>query len=75
MQDHAAQIGLLHLRDFKDGFSCALGRGDVDLAAQIKLLPSLRKLRGVIIEQDPDTANPLTNMMSSRQWLQQNFNL
>ena len=73
MRDNADMIGFLHLRDFKDQSFCPLGQGDVDLRAQIEALPLLKNLRGIMIEQDPNTNQPLEAMLQSRAYLQKEF--
>ncbi len=75
MQTHAAKIGFLHLRDFKGRQACALGQGDLDLAAPIAVLPSLTNLRGLMVEQDPTTDNPLRDMVESRAYLKSQFGI
>lgn len=75
MRDHGDQIGFLHLRDFKDKVFCPLGQGEVDLRAQIETLPLLKNLRGIMVEQDPNTDKPLRAMLQSRAYLKQEFEI
>ena len=75
MRDYAAQIGFLHLRDFKNNIFCPLGQGEVDLRAQLETLPMLTNLRGIMIEQDPNTDEPLQAMNQSRAYLKEEFGI
>lgn len=69
MREHAARIGVLHLRDFKGKVSETLGRGDIPLEAQLAAARELPNLRWVVVEQDPGCADPLGSMRESRAWL------
>lgn len=69
MRQHAPRIGYLHLRDFAGKTSVALGRGDVPLGAQVAAIATLPNVRHIVVEQDPDTATPLEDMLASRKFL------
>ncbi len=75
MRYHADKIGFMHLRDFNGKQSCALGVGFVDHAPIIEALQALPKLRGVMVEQDPDSDNPLRDMIISREYLLSEFQI
>ncbi len=74
LAEHAALVQFLHLRDFRGLQSVPLGQGDIDLAAQIALLPSLPTLEYLVVEQDP-SATPLNDMQASRRYLRDTFGL
>ena len=74
LREQGARVGFLHLRDFRGPQSVPLGRGDLDLAAQIALLPTLLNLQYLVVEQDP-SENPLEDMRISRAYLRKTFGL
>ena len=74
LSEHGESIRFLHLRDFRGAQSVPLGQGDIDLAAQIALLPHLPHLEYLVIEQDP-SADPLADMQASRHYLRDTFGL
>ena len=74
LREYAARIGVLHLRDFHGPQSVPLGRGEMDLAAQIALLPRLPNLQYLAVEQDPSDS-PTEDMQVSRRYLRNAFGL
>ena len=74
LREHAARIEFLHLRDFRGPQSVPLGQGEIDLEAQIALLPILSNLKYLVVEQDP-SENPLEDMQTSRRYLRETFGL
>ncbi len=72
--EHGARIRFLHLRDFKGAQSVPLGQGDIDIASQIALLPTLPNLEYLVVEQDP-SATPLNDMWASRRYLRDTYGL
>ena len=74
MTEHGERIQFLHLRDFSGAQSVPLGQGDIDIAAQIALLPHLSNLQYLVVEQDP-APDPLADMQASRRCLRETFGL
>ena len=75
LEDHAHQIGLVHLRDFAGTQSVPLGLGEVPLGLIVAMLPQLPDLRWVVVEQDPNSSAPGTDMSASRAFLRERFSL
>jgi sugar phosphate isomerase/epimerase len=75
LDEHAARVGYLHLRDFRGTESVALGRGGMDLAPVIARLPDLPALRWVVVEQDPTSPDPEEDMRVSRAYLASAFGM
>ena len=71
---HSTRVVILHRRDFRGAQSVPLGKGDLDLAAQVALLPSLPNLEYLVVEQDPSAA-PLADLEESRTYLRNTFGL
>ena len=74
LAEHGPRVRLLHLRDFRGPQSVPLGQGDIDLAAQIAMLPHLPHLEYLVAEQDPSAA-PLEDMRANRHYLRDTFGL
>lgn len=74
LREHGPRIAFLHLRDFRVAQSVPLGQGEIDLPAQIALLPHLPNLEFLVVEQDP-SPNPLADMQASRRYLRDTFGL
>ncbi len=74
LANYGQRVHFLHLRDFHGAQSVPLGQGDIDLAAQIALLPHLPNLEYLVVEQDP-SADPLADMQASRRYLRDTFGL
>ena len=74
LREHGDRVEFLHLRDFRGAQSVPLGQGDLNLAAQIALLPSLPNLKYLVVEQDP-SENPPEDMRISRRYLRDTFGL
>ena len=72
--DNHNRIGLVHLRDFKDGKSVALGQGEFDLTPIISALSRIPHLDKVMIEQDPGL-DPIGDMVESRRFVREKFGI
>ncbi len=75
LRDHAEKIGLVHLRDFSGRSSRPLGQGEIDLAPQIEAIGGLPNLQALVVEQDPDTEDPLGDTIAGRRYLRDRFGL
>ena len=69
------QVGMVHLRDWRGGRAAPLGGGEMDLGPIIEELPRLLNLRHVVVEQDPDSEDPMADMRASRAFLRERFSL
>ena len=67
------QVGIVHLRDWREGRAATLGSGEMDLGPIIEELPRLPGLRHVVVEQDPDSEDPMADMRASRAFLHDRF--
>ncbi len=75
LRDHADKIGFVHLRDFSGRASRPLGQGEIDLAPQIEAIRGLPNLQALVVEQDPDTEDPLGDTVAGRRYLRERFGL
>jgi len=73
LRRHNARIGYLHLKDFNDAGWIELGQGKVNFAAVMSVLPELKKVRWVMIEQDSSRLDPRDSVAISRKWLKDRF--
>lgn len=74
LRTHNARIGYLHFKDFDADGWLELGRGQVDFAAIMDVLPELTSVRWVMVEQDTTRIDPLNSIAHSRQFLKDHFN-
>ncbi len=70
---HADRIGYLHFKDFDDAGWIELGQGKVDFAAIMRVLPGMKQVRWVMIEQDKTAIDPKDSVAISRRYLKQSF--
>lgn len=70
---HRERIGYLHFKDFDDEGWTELGRGKVDFAPIMLLLPEMPRVRWVMIEQDDSRNDPLESVAVSRKYLKETF--
>lgn len=81
LRTYADRIGYLHLKDTTlptttDGARWTeLGRGAVDLAAILDVLPLLTRVPWAMIEQDHTDGDPRASATESRHYLRNTFNL
>lgn len=73
LQQHVERIGYLHFKDFNADGWCELGRGEVDFEPIMKLLPSMPKVRWVMVEQDTTRIDPHESVRISRTFLKERF--
>ena len=73
LTQHRDQIGYLHFKDFDTDGWTELGRGQVDIAAVIKVLPDLPGVRWVMVEQDTTKNDPRESIAISRRYLRETF--
>lgn len=66
---HADRVSYLHLRDFKEGQSVALGLGDLPVAEMWSLINTLPRIKTVIVEQDPHSTDPCADIGQSLRYL------
>jgi inosose dehydratase len=71
---HKDRIGYLHFKDTDGQAWKELGRGKVDFPSIMKVLPTLKKVRWVMIEQDQSDLDPREAMAISRRYLKETFN-
>ena len=69
------RVGMVHLRDWRAGRAVALGSGEMALGPVIEELPRLPNLRHIVVEQDPDSEDPMADMRASRAFLRERFSL
>jgi sugar phosphate isomerase/epimerase len=70
---HNDRIGYLHFKDHDGTTWTELGRGKVDFAAIMKVLPTMRKVRWVMVEQDRSQLDPVESVKISRAYLKDTF--
>ena len=71
---HRERIGYVHLKDHDGTDWTELGRGRVDLAGVMAVLPRLAGVRHVMVEQDRTRIDPLQSIAISREYLRATFN-
>ena len=74
LRTHKDRIGYLHFKDHDGETWRELGRGNVDFASIMKVLPELTKVRWVMVEQDTTLGEPMESVRISRQYLKDTFN-
>lgn len=73
LMQHKDRVGYLHFKDFgADGWA-ELGRGQVDIAGVMKVLPDLPGVRWVMVEQDTTKIDPRESIAISRRYLRETF--
>ena len=73
LTQHKDRIGYLHFKDFNaDGWT-ELGRGQVDIASVMQVLPGLPGVRWVMVEQDTTRNDPRESIAISRRYLRDTF--
>ncbi len=75
LQEHRDWVGMVHLRDFRGEESVPLGQGDLELRPLATVLESLPCLNCVVVEQEPTTATPLEDLLTSRRYLRDVFGI
>jgi len=73
LRRHKDRIGYLHLKDHDGTDWIELGRGKLDLAGVMKVLPELAGVRWVMIEQDSTKLDPMESVALSRKYLKDTF--
>ena len=69
LRQHKDRIGYVHLKDHDGTDWCALGKGKVPIAAVVKELPAMPKVRWAVVEQDTTKIEPEESMRQSREYL------
>jgi sugar phosphate isomerase/epimerase len=70
---HNARIGYIHLKDYNaDGWK-ELGNGVLDFSSIIPVLPQLRRVKWVVVEQDKTDRDPADSITISRNYLREAF--
>ncbi|MGI4789412.1 MAG: sugar phosphate isomerase/epimerase family protein, partial [Janthinobacterium lividum] len=73
LQKHQDRITYLHFKDYNaDGWT-ELGSGEVDIASVMQVLPTLPRIRWVMVEQDTTNLDPLESLAISRRYLRDTF--
>ncbi len=70
---HADAVGYLHFKDWNGSQWVELGRGKVDFARIMQVIPNLRKARWIMIEQDDTSIEPIESATISRRFLKEKF--
>jgi sugar phosphate isomerase/epimerase len=70
---HKERVGYLHFKDFDGANWIELGRGKVDFPGIMKVLPQLKKVRWVMVEQDQTQIEPRDSVAISRKYLKERF--
>jgi sugar phosphate isomerase/epimerase len=73
LQKHKDRIGYLHFKDYDDEGWCELGRGQIDFAPIMQLLPDMPRVRWVVCEQDETRNEPMESVAVSRRYLRDTF--
>jgi sugar phosphate isomerase/epimerase len=73
VRKHQEHIGYLHFKDFDDEDWCELGRGQMDFGPIMQLLPSLSRVRWVVLEQDKSRNDAMDSVTESRRFLKEKF--
>ena len=70
---HQDIIGYLHFKDYDDEGWCELGRGQVDFAPIMQVLPEMSRVRWVVLEQDKSRNDAMESVTESRRFLRDTF--
>jgi len=73
LRQHRDRIGYLHFKDTRGDHWEELGRGEVDFASIMRVLPEMPKVRWVVVEQDTSDIEPKESMAISRRYLRETF--
>ena len=73
LKKHKEKIGYLHFKDFDDEGWTELGRGQMDFAPLIKLLPEMPRVRQLVLEQDSTRNDAMESVTVSRKFLRDTF--
>lgn len=73
LREHKDRIGYIHLKDHDGTDWTELGRGKLDLAGIMKVLPELTGVRWVMVEQDSTKLDPMESIAISRAYLKEKF--
>lgn len=73
VKKHQDKIGYLHFKDHDGTDWIELGEGKVDLAGVMKVLPEMKGVRWVMIEQDRSKLEPMESIAISRRNLRERF--
>lgn len=66
---HAGRIGYLHFKDFDGTRWVPVGQGKVDFKSILPVLPQLKMVHWIMVEQDQPAGDPIQDMAQSRQYL------
>lgn len=67
------RVGYVHIKDWNGTEWAPPGRGQVDLASVVRVLPQLTNLRWVTCEQDTTTDKPAKCLQLAHAWCRQNL--
>lgn len=73
LKTHKDRIGFLHFKDHDGEKWTELGRGKVDFASIMAVMPDLTGVSWVMIEQDSTEIDPCDSATISRRYLQETF--
>ena len=74
LAQHQDRISYLHFKDYSaDGDWTELGRGIVNINGVMEVLPTLPRIRWVMVEQDKTNLDPLESLAVSRRYLHDMF--
>jgi sugar phosphate isomerase/epimerase len=74
LMQHQDRVSYLHFKDYNaEGDWTELGRGVVNIGGVMEVLPSLPRIRWVMLEQDKTTMDPLESLAVSRRYLKDTF--
>lgn len=73
LKKHQDRIGYLHFKDFDDEGWCELGRGEMDFAPIMQVLPTMPGVRWVVLEQDKSRNDAMDSVTESRRYLRETF--
>ncbi len=69
LSKHADRVGYLHFKDWDGAKWVPLGKGKVNFKSIMPVLPQLKKVKWIMVEQDQPDGDPLENMAESRRYL------
>ena len=74
LTQHQDRVSYLHFKDYSaEGDWTELGRGMVNITGVMEKLPSLPRIRWVMVEQDKTILDPLESLAVSRRYLRDAF--